>query len=264
VANEVPAVSAAIRLIERMAAEAPRAVSPGALASELGINRSTCYNILATLQQAGWANNLGNRAGWTLGPGLLALTGLSHESVNAVVQEEIGQLCRRLGYVVFAAQQDGSGSYTAIAVGDPGRGVRITVNVGDRFPFSAPALMQAFWAYRPFEQFVEMARSRLIERFTEFTISDLDQLAEVFAQVRERGYGSSIRQFNLAQGAASAAVFGPDGSPRLAIGTLAFSSELDEGTIGRVGSLVRDSAERITARIGGVLPDTVNTASALA
>ena len=91
--NEVPAVSAAIRLVERIAAEAPQAVSAGTLAGALGLNRSTCYNILATLQQAGWVNNLGNRSGWTLGPGLSTLAGLGDEAIyqqaRAIVIAEI-------------------------------------------------------------------------------------------------------------------------------------------------------------------------------
>ncbi|MEU0265094.1 IclR family transcriptional regulator C-terminal domain-containing protein [Nocardioides sp. NPDC006303] len=253
--NEVPAVSAAVRLVERLAAAAPQPVSAGTLVDELGLNRSTCYNILATLQQAGWVNNLGKRSGWTLGPGLSTLSGLGDEGIHAVAKEEVEQLCRRLGVVVFACQEDGSGSYTVVAVGDPGRGVRVTVDVGDRFPFSAPGLMQAFWAYRPFEDFRDLARRRLVERFTEFTVTDADELKDVFEQVRSRGYGSSIRQFNVAHSGASATVFGPNGQPKLALMTITFSSELDEDNLDRVGAAIRDAADRITARIGGAVPE---------
>ncbi len=259
--NEVPAVSAAIRLVERLAAAAPQAVSAGSLANDLGLNRSTCYNILATLQEAGWVNNLGNRSGWTLGPGLSALAGLGDEGIHSVAKEEVEQLCRRLGLVVFAVQEDGSGSYTVVAVGDPGRGVRVTVDVGDRFPFSAPGLMQAFWAYRPFEDFLDMTRGRLVERFTEFTVTDPDDLADVFAQVRTHGYGSSIRQFNVAHSGASATVFGSDGRPKMALMTITFSSDLDEKNLERVGAAMRDAADRITARIGGAAPAVSAVAS---
>lgn len=253
-ANEVPAVSAAIRILERIAAESPRAVSPGRLASELEMNRSTCYNILSTLQRAGWADNMGSRSGWVLGPALLALTGVSDQSVTGVVQEEIEELSRRLGYVVFAAQQDGSGGYTVIAVSDPRRGVRVTVDVGDRFPFSAPALMQAFYAHRPFEEFAAMARSRVVEKFTEHTRVQFDELDRIFGEVRKRGYSTSILEYDLAQGAAASTVFDRGGSPSLALGTLAFSSDLTEGNVDQVGRMIRATAERVTARTGGLFP----------
>jgi IclR family acetate operon transcriptional repressor len=252
--NDVPAVNAAIRILERIAEESPNPVSPGVLATELGLNRSTCYNILATLQRAGWSTNMGSRSGWALGPGLLALTGVSQESINAVVQEEIDALSRRLGYVVFAAQQDGSGGYTVISVSDPRRGVRVIVDVGDRFPFSAPALMQAFYAHRPWLEFEAMARSRVVEKFTEHTVTGMPALAEIFAEVRRQGYSTSIRQFNLAQGAAAAPVFDRNGLPALVLGTLGFSSDLDESNCHQVGRVLRAGADLITSRTGGVLP----------
>jgi coenzyme F420-dependent glucose-6-phosphate dehydrogenase len=259
VSDDVPAVNAAVRILERIAAESPSAVSPGILATELGLNRSTCYNILATLERTGWATNMGSRTGWTLGPGLLALTGVSQESIKAVVRGEIDALSRRLGYVVFAAQQDGSGGYTVIAVSDPRRGVRVTVDVGERFPFSAPALMQAFYAHRDFDEFTAMARSRVVERFTEHTVFELAKLRDIFAEVRARGFSTSLREFNLAQSAAAAPIFDRTGIPMMALGLLAFSSELDEDNVTSVGRMMRASAERITSQTGGVSPSTEST-----
>jgi coenzyme F420-dependent glucose-6-phosphate dehydrogenase len=252
--NDVPAVNAAIRILERIAVEAPAGVSPGVLAGELHLNRSTCYNILATLQRAGWASNLGSRSGWTLGPGLLALTGVSQESIHAVVQEEIDALSRRLGFVVFAAQQDGSGGYTVIAAADPRRGVRVTVDVGDRFPFSAPALMHAFYAYRDFDDFAALTRTHGLPQYTEHTIVDLPDLRERFDQVRASGYSRSIQQYNLAQSGVAAAVFDRLERPTLVLATLAFSSELTEGNVADVGAMMADTAERITGRTGGIAP----------
>jgi len=263
--SEVPAVNAAIRIIERLAAEQPRAVSPTVLVNDLQLNRSTCYNILTTLQRAGWVNKLDARGGWTLGPGLLSLTGISEDSVITVVQQEIEVLSRRLGYVAFAAKPDGSGGYIVIAVSDPRRGVRIIVGVGDRFPFSAPALMQAMHAHRPYAEFLEAIRSRPVERFTDSTVVDPDELQRIFSEVRERGYSTSIRQFNLAQSAAAAAVFDQTGKPHLAIGVLAFSSELDDSNIAAVGEMIHMAAARITARTGGISPvDAVEVAGAAA
>ena len=260
--SEVPAVNAAIRILERLAADLPRAVSPTVLVNDLRLNRSTCYNILTTLQRAGWVNKLDSRGGWTLGPGLLALTGISEDSVISVVREEMDVLSRALGYVVFAAKPDGSGGYTVVSVSDPRRGVRIVVGVGDRFPFSAPALMQAMYAYLPESEFLEIARIRGVEKFTDSTVVDLDGLQSVLACVRERGYSTSIRQFNLAQSAAAAPVFDRTGKPHLAVGVLAFSSELDDSNIAPVGEMIHAAAVRITARTGGVYPSAAIVAAA--
>lgn len=252
--TKVPAVSSAIRVIERIAAETPRAISAGALARELNLNRSTCYNILATLEESSWVENNGPRAGWTLGPALSSLRTLREAPFKAILQEGLDELCRQLGYVVFAGQEDGTGGYTVFVVGDPGRGIRVTVDVGDRFPFSTPALMLAFWAYRPWREFARTAQSHPIERFTEFTTIDIDEVAKTFETVRNRGYGHSIQQWNTAQSAVSATVFGPDTRPRFALVALAFSSDLGWDNLDELGVSMRQAAARITKRIGGAPP----------
>lgn len=250
-ATEVPAVATAMRIMEAIAAEAPNPVSAGALAAGLNVNRSTCYNILDTLQAGGWVNKAGQRAGWTLGPAVAALSARRHVEV----QDEIDRLCQRLGCVVFAGEEDATGGYAVVAVADPGRGIRVTVNVGDRFSFSTPGLMYAFWPYRPWEEFIAVAQRHALERFTEHTTVDIDEIARNFARVRQRGFGHSIKEYNTAHSGATATVFGPDGAPRLAIVTLAFSSDLDWDNLEQIGETLREAAARITARIGGKAPD---------
>lgn len=251
---DVPAVSASVRILELLAGEWPKPISPGRLVAELQLNRSTCYNILATLQRAGWAASLGDRAGWTLGPRLLTLTRVSQGLITKVVQDEIDALSRELGFVVFAVEADGSGGYTIIAQADGRSGVRVTAGVGDRFPFSAPAIMHAFEAWTPDDELTRRIARYGMEQFTEFTVTDRDELRTVLERVRREGYSRSVRQFDLAQGGAAAPIFDAQGRPSLVMCTLGFSSELNEHTVDRVGGLLRDATARVTQRIGGVRP----------
>lgn len=254
---DVPAISASVRILELLAGEWPNSVSPGRIVTDLRLNRSTCYNILATLQRAGWVVNLGNRAGWTLGPRLLTLTEVNQGSITSVVQEEIDKLSRTLGFTVFAVERDGSGGYTVIAQAERRSGVRVTAAVGDRFTFSAPAIMHAFEAWSdPADLDRKIARYGM-EQFTEFTITDREQLAAALAKVRRDGFSTSVRQFDLAQGAAAAPIFDSTGRASLVICTLAFSSDISEATAEDVGALVADTARRIMERIGGSSPAAV-------
>jgi DNA-binding IclR family transcriptional regulator len=255
--SEVPAVSASVRILEMLAAEWPSSVSPGRLVSELKLNRSTCYNILGTLQSMGWALNLGDRAGWTLGPRLLSLTGVNQSLSAAVVQDVIDDLSRELGLVVFAVERDGSGGYTVTAKAERQSGVRVTVGVGDRFPFSAPALMQAFEAWTPPELFERQVQQQPLKQFTEHTVTDLHELRRVLNQVRRDGFSRSVQQFNLAQGGVASPVFDARGRVNLVLCTLAFSSELNENTVAQVGARLSSAAERVTQRVGGARPEVV-------
>ncbi|MQA09353.1 MAG: helix-turn-helix domain-containing protein [Pseudonocardiaceae bacterium] len=253
-ASDVPAVASSVRILERLAAEWPDAVAPRDLINDLGLNRSTCYNILATLQRAGWVTSMGERSGWTLGPKLLTLTGVTDDMAVGVAQQEIDELSRRLGFVVFVAEPDGSGGYVVVAKGERQLGVRVTVGVGEDFPFSAPAIMQAFHAWLPREQ-VDEAVDRLgLKQFTPHTIVDRDELHEALARTRQRGFSTSLQQFDMAQSGVAAPVFDRRGRVARVVTSLAFFTELHQDNVARIGALVSDCADRITARTGGRKP----------
>ncbi|MGH3164495.1 MAG: IclR family transcriptional regulator [Trebonia sp.] len=252
--TDVPAVSAAVRILERLAQAWPEAVTPGTLVSELRLNRSTCYNIVGTLQQAGWVSSREGRPGWTLGPRLLTITGVPDNVRLDVAQEEIEALSAELKFVVFlTVRQPGAGHYV-LAVAERSSGVRITVSVGDTFPFSAPALMQASLAWSEQAEADRMLDTEPIIAFTGKTITGRDDLHEAFGKVRTAGFAESIQQYNMAQSGVAAPVFDARGAIRYVVCSLAFSSELDETNVAAVGGAIRRCAEAITLRTGGVLP----------
>lgn len=255
-ASDVPAVTSSVRIVERLAAEWPHPVAPRDLINELGLNRSTCYNILATLQRAGWVTSMGERSGWTLGPKLLTLTGVTDDMAASVAQQEIDELSRRLGFIVFVAEPDGSGGYVVVAKGERQLGVRVTVSVGESFPFSAPAIMQAFHAWLPREQVDESVDRHGLKPFTPHTIVDRDDLHAALAETRERGFSTSLQQFDMAQSGVAAPVFDRRGNVARVVCSLAFSTELHQDNVGRIGTLVAGCADRVTARTGGRKPVT--------
>jgi DNA-binding IclR family transcriptional regulator len=253
-AGDVPAVASAVRILERLAAQWPHPVVPKDLVSELGLNRSTCYNILATLQRAGWVTSTGERSGWVLGPKLLTLTGVTDDMAAGVARQEIDELARRLGFVVFLCEPDGSGGYVVTSKAERAMGVRVTVGVGEGFPFSAPAIMQACYAWQPAPVVDEWVDRLGLKQFTPHTIVDRDELHAALAQTRERGYSTSIQQYDMAQSGVAAPVFDRRGQVARVVTSLAFFTELHEDNAARIGALVAACADRITARTGGRRP----------
>jgi DNA-binding IclR family transcriptional regulator len=253
-ASDVPAVTNAVRILERIAREWPDAVASGSLIDDLGLNRSTCYNILGTLQRAGWVASRGDRTGWSLGPRVLALTGMSTELVVNVLQQELDDLSQRLGFIAFAVQRHNADQYAVLAKAERGQGIRITASVGDTFPFSAPAIMRAFYAWAAPAEVERQVGRHGLHSFTPETTTDPDRLRAELDATRKRGYGISVREFDLGQSGVSAPVFDARGQVALVLCSLAFSSELNERNVDPAGELIRDCGLRITARTGGVVP----------
>ena len=240
---DVPAVEKSIRILERLAAECPRPVSPATLIADLALNRSTCYSILATLRAQGWGVSPG-RAGWTIGPRLLTLAGVCRELAGGVVREELDELSRRLGAVTVAVVPDGGGQYLVVAKGECTQGVRVSIGIGDRLPGSARAVRQVFAAWGTRD---EAARRGFPSKGAE--------AADVLGRVRSQAYGRSAGPADFPEGIAAAAVFDVDGRGRMALTVLAMPEQKADEEVDRIGRALRDSAMLISARTGGLVPE---------
>lgn len=253
--SQVPSVSAAVRILETLAQRWPDVVTPTTLVRELGLNRSTCYNIIGTLEQAGWVAGQANRHGWTLGPRLLLLTGVTDKVRTKIAQEQIEALSQDLGWVVFVAEQEaGGGVYRVVAVAERSSGVRVTVSVGDTFPFSAPALMQSFVAWSDPADVERLVEEHGLMQFTKYSITQVGQLFEALPKVRERGYAASIQEYNMAQSGVAAPVFDANGKVSYVVCSLAFSTQMDSSSVAQAGEAIRRCAESITTLTGGAAP----------
>jgi coenzyme F420-dependent glucose-6-phosphate dehydrogenase len=242
VSSDVPAVEKAIRILERLAAEYPRPVSPATLIADLDLNRSTCYGILATLRAQGWGASP-ERAGWTLGPRLLTLA-RTGEHADGLVRDELGELSRRPGAVTVAVVPDGSGRFVVVATGECTHGVRVSIRVGDRLPEPATAVRQVVAAWG-----LPGGASRFRR-----PPDEMRDPADVLTRVRTDGFGRSAGPADQPQGVAAAAAFDAGGRLRMIVTVLAMPERKPDEEIDRIGRAVRDSAAAISARTGGVPP----------
>ena len=189
---------------------------------------------------------------------LLAMARVSEDWLSEIVQQELDTLSQRLGSIAFAVQRQGQRAYSVLAKGDRGKGVRITVGVGDTFPFSAPAIMQAFEAWTSPADFELLVHRHGVQQFTEYTVTGLAELRGVLENVRRDGFSRSLQQYDMSQAGIAAPVFDSQGRVCMVLTSLAFSSDLRADNIVEVGTQARECALRITRRIGGLLPPSLD------
>ncbi len=188
--------------------------------------------------------------GWSLGPRLLAIAPAAEDRLIAVVRDELNAVSRQLGFLAFAVQRNSDDGYTVIARAERGQGIHISVGVGDTFPFAAPAIMRAHLAWGDHS----LIDKHDLPAFTPETITDPTELRAELGRTRERGYGVSVREFDLGQSGIAAPVFDASGRVAVVLCALAFSSELNEKTVDRYGPMIRGCARRVTERTGGAPP----------
>lgn len=133
--NEVPAVAAAIRILHHLAAaETPQAVT--SLARALGLNTSTCFNILRTLAQGELVRFDAERKTYALDLGLvdLARAAFGRGGDLAQVQPMLRQLALRHGLTATLWQPVGLDRMVLSMVAEGDGVVRIRMSVGQRLP----------------------------------------------------------------------------------------------------------------------------------
>jgi len=202
-AQRIQAVDRAVALLKSVAASAtPPTVLE--LARDCGLNRSTAWRLLRTLEHHGLVDRDPITQRYTVGYGAV--------SVAAVVADDA--LVRRVR-PLLARLADATGEVVTLAVAkrfnlvyvdqvDPPN-VAVPSWLGKPLPLHATSGGKAFLAWlRPEER--DAILPAKLPRYTPHTITDRNLLEQQFAEVRQAGYALCNREYEEFSSGASAAV----------------------------------------------------------
>jgi DNA-binding IclR family transcriptional regulator len=206
--SRIQSIDRAVELLEAVAAAAEPETAP-ALAEAAGLNRSTAWRILATLEHHGLVERDPETHRYRLGFAVLRLAAAAgHEP-----------LVRR-AHPILRRLADASGETVNLAVArrlelvyaDQVQPRRVMAPnwLGHTVPLHATSTGKAFLAALPED---ELEHLPALERFTDTTISDPRALRAELAAVRERGYAVSHGELELALWGVSAAALDASGRP---------------------------------------------------
>jgi len=238
-------------------------VSAGAIARELGLARSTTYELLTELAAAGFAVHLPAERRWGLG--LVAFeigtAYLRGEPLERAGRPVLARLCGRTGATAHLGVLHGAQTlYLAKEKAGSG-GPTLVTEVGVRLPAALTATGLSILAQLPAEQVRALfpGRDAFVDR-TGRGPSTLPDLRRDLATVRRRGW--AIEDGRVSAGTASVAVpvFDHNAVPIAAVGVTfghrcAAADEAGcNGDFAELSGPVRQSAREVTAAIGGREP----------
>ncbi|MER5556967.1 IclR family transcriptional regulator [Streptomyces sp. NPDC002793] len=183
----VKSASRTVALLELLAARVDRPARLDELAEELGVPRSSMYQLLRTLIDCGWVRT--DTTGSLYGIGIRALhTGTSYLDSDPRVRAArpyLDEASDALGETIHLARLDGT-DVVYLATRESHEYLRTISRVGRRIPAHAGALGKALLAERPDGQ-LPLPEGSLAPR-TENTHIERATLLADLAGVRERGY----------------------------------------------------------------------------
>jgi DNA-binding IclR family transcriptional regulator len=183
----VKSAARTVALLELLAARSDRPARLDELAAELGVPRSSMYQLLQTLVECRWVRT--DVTGSLYGIGIRALlTGTSYLDSDRrvrVVRPYLDEASDALGETIHLARFD-SPNVVYLATRESHEYVRTISRVGRRVPAHAGALGKALLAERPDTSLPLPAEP--FTALTENTHVDRASLLADLAQIRERGY----------------------------------------------------------------------------
>ncbi|MEY9949250.1 IclR family transcriptional regulator [Kitasatospora sp. GAS1066B] len=224
----VPAVTRAVAILDTLAQAEGRPQSVSDLARALALPKSSTGNLCASLEAAGLIARVGS--GYGLGRKLVELGGRYLSSVDQL--RDFYELCRRSGHISHETSRvavlDGL-DVLYLARYDGTQPLRLTANIGDRFPAHCTATGKALLSALDPAVAEDRLRSRSLTRLSERSVTLVPDLMAELAATRERGY--AVDDEETTPGITCLAVpvrgFRTD-SPKFAISVTVLKARLDD------------------------------------
>lgn len=234
----------------------PRSLGVSAIARELGLSKAVVHRILQTLVQRGLLTADAGTRGYHLGPAAAAL------GARALRESDL----RAVAMPVLRELQQATGETTTVSALVPGgrvyidqvqsvREIKMTVEVGRRFPLHAGSSSMCMLAFLPADE-QDAVLSGPLEALTPNTICDPPTLRSRLEKVRHQGYARSGGERQQGAGSVAAPVFGVDGSVLGAVSVCGPVDRVDAEARERYVPLLTSAADRISRDMGwhGGLP----------
>ncbi|KMS67108.1 transcriptional regulator [Streptomyces viridochromogenes] len=241
-------VTRSLRILEAVAQHQP--VTVGELTKLFGLPKSTVQRTLVTLAEAGWLRaNRRDTTRWEIGARVLAVrpAALQGSSLFAAAREPMIRLRDAVNETIHLSVPDALQCMVVVDRVDCDHPVRTFHTIGDTSPLHATAVGRAVLAHLPRRDVEELIAAGL-ERFSDTTPVEPDELRAELDRIRTDGYAVNRNQFRPGVCAVAAAVLDGDGTPLAAVAVSMPEARYDGEQTPKWGRLVADTAAEISQR----------------
>jgi DNA-binding IclR family transcriptional regulator len=251
--SEKPEITTAVRvfeIIEIVSKANPHfGLTLAEISKELNISKSTVHRYLYTLERLG-AVERNDRENYHLGWTILSLAGnyLNNLDLPNIADMYMRELSEETLETVHLAVPSGNDVVYIAKVNSP-KSIQMISQIGSRMPMYCTSLGKSMLAYLPEERFSSVIESGLLPR-TENTITSPEELESNLDNIREVGYAVDNIENEDGVRCLGAAIFNHSKQLVGAVSVSGPAHRITEEKIHEIGGLVRDTALKISRRMG--------------
>ncbi|WP_310596551.1 DNA-binding transcriptional regulator KdgR [Aeromonas aquatica] len=221
------------------------------LSQRIMMSKSTVYRFLQTMKTLGYVNQEGETDKYTLSLKLFELGGkaLEHQDLIQIADVEMYQLGKLTKETLHLGALD-EDSIVYLHKIDSEYNLRMYSRIGRRRPLYSTGLGKVMMAWLPEEEVRSMLAKVTFERFTEHTLSNVDEVLAELVQVREQGYAEDNEEMEPGLRCFAVPIYSRMGriiaGLSLSLPLVRFSEENKDELVG----LLHQAAARISAGLG--------------
>ncbi|WP_042347241.1 IclR family transcriptional regulator [Bacillus massiliigorillae] len=221
------------------------------ISDKLGLSKSTVHGIIKTLEHRGYLQQNKDDLKYRLGLKLFELGNrVSHQFdlgqiARPIMKELVDELKETVHLVVFER-----GEVIYIEKLDGPRALRIYSHVGKRAPIHCTGVGKAILAFQEEEEMERLLLNSNLESFTEYTMTDKEELKKHLRLIRERGYSIDDEEIELGLKCVAAPIFDHHGDVMGAISCAAPKVRMDDARLTEVIKGIQQAAATISKSMG--------------
>ena len=245
----VQSVERIFQLIEHLAAH-PTGVSLQTLAGETELAKSTVHRLLASLVGLGYVVQDEENGHYRLTLKMFELSSGIVDSMDimGVAKAHLERLSQRTGEAVHLVIRDGR-DIVYIYKTESGP-MRMASRVGLRSPLYCTGVGKAILATLPGDELEDIWTHSNVQKLTDKTITDLEELRSQLVEVRANGYAIDDEENELGVRCVAVAIPGPDGRAESAFSISGLAPYMTPERIRRIATLALDARTDILADLG--------------
>lgn len=168
------------------------------LANALDMNKSTVYRFLATFEEEGYLKKNEKTQEYEYGIGMFELSYLVINRMNWIekVKPYLYDLMKKTGETVHLGVED-NGEVIYIDKVDTENSIGMYSKIGKRGPIYCTGIGKAILAFLPEEKVQKILKNRELKKFTNNTITDINELNESLKEIRLNGYSTDDEEHEL-------------------------------------------------------------------
>ena len=219
------------------------------IAKTLSLSKSTVFGILRALQDTGFIAKSKTTKKYAIGQELFKLSKivLQGNVLTTIARPFLEKLVELVDETVFLCTRE-ENIVRVLDTIETSKKLKISSPIGTKFPITSAVFCKVFLSSMNDGEIKGFLKERGLPKYTEYSITDIDQFIEEIAKVRQRGYSLDLEEYHMGV-RGIAALINAKSYPVTSVSILGFTGSMTEDKLNDMAKHLMNTAREISDRL---------------